>query len=88
MYEGYPESKGTTRVGGEGKSPQTIPLTAQTLFAVKETSGRPEVSRKEVKSEVTTWLRAQTAEFCDIGVQELVHGLNKCLDKGGDYVEK
>jgi hypothetical protein len=29
-YEGYPESKDTTRVGGEGKSLQTIPLTAQT----------------------------------------------------------
>jgi hypothetical protein len=27
LYKGYPESKDTTRVGGEGKSPQTIPLT-------------------------------------------------------------
>jgi hypothetical protein len=32
-YEGYPESKDTTRVGGEEKSPQTIPLTAQTSLA-------------------------------------------------------
>jgi hypothetical protein len=32
MYEGYPESKDTTRVGGEGQSPQTIPLTAQTFL--------------------------------------------------------
>jgi hypothetical protein len=29
-YDGYPESKDTTRMGGEGKSPQTIPLIAQT----------------------------------------------------------
>jgi hypothetical protein len=34
MYEGYPESKDTTQVGGEGKSPQTIPLTAQTSLPV------------------------------------------------------
>jgi hypothetical protein len=73
MYEVYPESKDTRRVGGEGNSPQTIPLTAQTslhpahspdltpsrsqprprsqrfsyVFAFKETSGRPEVSRRQ-----------------------------------------
>jgi hypothetical protein len=43
---------------------------------------------KEVKKEVTAWLRAQAAELCDIGIQKLVPRLNKCLDKGGDYVEK
>jgi hypothetical protein len=31
---------------------------------------------------------AQAAEFYDIGIQNLVPILNKCLDKGGDYVEK
>jgi hypothetical protein len=43
---------------------------------------------EEVKNEVTAWLRAQAAEFYDIGIQNLVPRLNKCLDKGGDYVEK
>jgi hypothetical protein len=43
---------------------------------------------EEVKNEVTAWLCAQAAEFCDIGIQNLVPRLNKCLDKGGDYVEK
>jgi hypothetical protein len=33
-------------------------------------------------------LRAQAAEFYDIGIQKLVPRLNKCLDKGGDYAEK
>jgi hypothetical protein len=42
----------------------------------------------EVKNKVTTWLRAQAAEFCDIRIQKLVPRLNKYLDKGGDYVEK
>jgi hypothetical protein len=40
----------------------------------------------EVKNEITTWLRAQAAEFYDIGIHNLVPRLNKCLDKGGDYV--
>jgi hypothetical protein len=43
---------------------------------------------EEVKNKVTTWLPAQAAEFCDIGIQKIVPRLNKCLDKGGDYVEK
>jgi hypothetical protein len=43
---------------------------------------------EEVKDEVTAWLRAQAAEFYDIGIQNLVPRQNKCLDKCGDYVEK
>jgi hypothetical protein len=43
---------------------------------------------EEVKNEVTAWLSAQAAEFWDIGIQNLVPRLNKCLDKGGDDVEK
>ena len=34
------------------------------------------------------WFRVQAAEFCDMGIQKLVPRLNKCLDKGGGYVEK
>jgi hypothetical protein len=43
---------------------------------------------EEVKNEDTMRLRGQVAEFYDIGIQKLVPTLNKCLDKGGDYVEK
>jgi len=39
---------------------------------------------EEVKNEVTTWLRAKGAEFCDIRTQKLVSRPNKCLDRGGD----
>jgi hypothetical protein len=41
-----------------------------------------------LKNEVNTWLRAQAAEFYDIRIQKLLPRLNKCLDKGVDYVEK
>jgi hypothetical protein len=44
--------------------------------------------KTEVKYEVTTWLCALAADFCDIGIQKLISRLNECLDKGGDYVEK
>jgi hypothetical protein len=51
--------------------------------------GRPEVSRRRRgENEVTAWLRAQAAELYDIGIQNFVPRLNKCLDKGGDYVGK
>jgi hypothetical protein len=43
---------------------------------------------EEVKNEVTAWLCAQAAEFYDIGIQNPVPRLNKCLDEGGDYVRK
>jgi hypothetical protein len=42
---------------------------------------------KEPKNEVTTWFRAQLAEFCDIAIHNLIPRLNKCLDKGAYYVE-
>ena len=59
------------------------------VFAFKETSVLPEISQtREEKNEAASWLRAQTADFCDIGTQKLVPRLKKCLDKCGDYVEK
>lgn len=44
--------------------------------------------KTEAKNEVTTSLRAQAVDSCDIGIQKLIPRLNKCLDRGGDYVEK
>jgi len=42
----------------------------------------------EVQEEVITWFKEQAADFYDSGIQKLVPRLNKCLDNGGDYVEK
>jgi hypothetical protein len=47
-----------------------------------------EIAGSEVWSVREMALRAQAAEFYDIGIQNFVPRLNKCLDKGGDYVEK
>jgi hypothetical protein len=58
------------------------------VWSVSGMAGQKFHEDEEVKNEVTVWLRAQAAEFYDIGIQKLVPRLNKCLDKGGDYVEK
>jgi hypothetical protein len=42
---------------------------------------------EKVKHIVTTWLCSLTVEFCDFRIQKLTPRLNKCLDRGGDYVE-
>ena len=42
----------------------------------------------DVQGEVMTWFKAQEADFYDSGIQKLVKRLNKCLDNGGDCVEK
>jgi hypothetical protein len=34
------------------------------------------------------WFRAQPAEFYNSGISKLVVRWDKCLNRGGDYVEK
>jgi hypothetical protein len=42
----------------------------------------------EVKETVNTWSASQTASFYDAGIQKLVPHYDKCLNNGGNYVEK
>jgi hypothetical protein len=42
----------------------------------------------EVKEAVNTWLASQAASFYDAGIQKLVPRYDKCLNNGGNYVEK
>jgi hypothetical protein len=58
------------------------------VWAVSGMAGQKSHEDEEVKNEVTAWLRAQAAKFYDIEIQNLLPRPNKCLDKGGDYVEK
>jgi hypothetical protein len=41
-----------------------------------------------VKEAVNTWFASQAASFYDAGIQKLVPRYDKCLDNGGNYVEK
>jgi hypothetical protein len=40
------------------------------------------------KTAVRRWFRAQPAEFYNSGISKLVVRWDKCLNRGGDYVEK
>ena len=43
---------------------------------------------EEVKAAVSNWLRTQSKEFYDKGIDNLISRWNKCVAKEGDYVEK
>jgi hypothetical protein len=51
-------------------------------------AGRPFHDDNEVKEAVTTCFASQAASFCDEGIQKLVQRYDKCLNNGGNYVEK
>jgi len=42
----------------------------------------------EVKEAVTTCFASQAASFYDEEIQKLVQRYDKCLNSGGNYVEK
>jgi hypothetical protein len=50
--------------------------------------GRRFKSDEEVKDAVKEWLNGLEAEVYDEGIQKLVTRYDKCLNVGGDYVEK
>jgi hypothetical protein len=50
--------------------------------------GRRFKSDETVKDAVKEWLNGLEAEVYDEGVQKLVTRYDKCLNVGGDYVEK
>jgi hypothetical protein len=56
------------------------------LHLKKHLAGQKFHEDEKAKNEDTTRLCAQAVEWYDIGIQNLVPRLNKCLDKGGDYV--
>jgi hypothetical protein len=42
----------------------------------------------EVKEAIKTWFASQAASFYDTGIQKPVPRYDKCLNNGGNYVEK
>jgi hypothetical protein len=50
--------------------------------------GRRFKSDEEVKDAVKEWLNGLAAEVYDVGIQKLDTRYDKCLNVGGDYVEK
>ena len=51
----------------------------------------PQISRTllyDIVSSHFGWLTSQAAAFYEKGIQKLVHRYDKCLNNGGEYVEK
>ncbi|GFT16707.1 uncharacterized protein TNCV_1333271 [Trichonephila clavipes] len=71
-------------------------------FTIMELSSQfPQISRsllheivtkhllfKNMKTSVTRWFHSQVAEFYHTVIQKLIPRFDKCLNSGGDYVEK
>jgi hypothetical protein len=58
--------------------PRLRPLRFPFVFASKKhLAGQKFQEDEEVKNEVATWLRAQAADFWDIGIQKLVPRLKQ-----------
>jgi hypothetical protein len=45
-------------------------------------------NNEQLMEGVETWLSSQAADFFDAGIQNLIPRYDKCLNSGGDYVEK
>jgi hypothetical protein len=45
-------------------------------------------TNEELMDGVKNWLGTLAAPFCDEGLQNLVQWYDKCLNLGGNYVEK
>ncbi|GBM15065.1 hypothetical protein AVEN_150084-1 [Araneus ventricosus] len=70
-------------------SPDLAPSDFHLFLNLKEfLGGKRFGSDAEFEKAVTTWLNELAAEEYDIGILKLVDKYDKCLNVGGDYIEK
>ncbi|GBL90856.1 Mariner Mos1 transposase [Araneus ventricosus] len=70
-------------------SPDLAPSDFHLFTAMKKWLGREHFADdEELKNAVTHWLKSQAAAFYAEGIGKLVKRYDKCLNNGGDYVEK
>jgi histone-lysine N-methyltransferase SETMAR len=75
--------------GHTAYSPDLAPSDNHLLSYMKNWLGSQRLSNNEELTEgVKSWLSSQAADFFDTGIQELILRYDKCLNSGGDYVEK
>jgi hypothetical protein len=58
------------------------------LFTYLNWLGSQRFNSNELMEGVKTWLSSQAADFFDAGIQKLLPRYEKCLNSGGDYIEK
>jgi histone-lysine N-methyltransferase SETMAR len=70
-------------------SPDLAPSNFHVFLHMKTfLGGRRFRDDNEVKEAVNTWFASKAASFNDAGIQKLVPRFDKCLNNGGNYVEK
>jgi hypothetical protein len=68
-------------------SPDLVPSDFHVFLHLKTFHGGWSLHDK-VKKVINTWFASQAAAFYDAGIQKLVPRNDKCLNNGGNYVEK
>ena len=71
-----------------GHPPYSPHLAPRDFHCFSNTEGSRHFTSNEVKDAVKHWLYGLEVEVYDEGIQKLVTGNGKCLNAGGDYVEK
>ncbi|GBM02096.1 hypothetical protein AVEN_190538-1 [Araneus ventricosus] len=67
----------------------SIHLTAQTYRPLKQhLEGKHFADDDDVQHKVLLWIRQQPKEFYAAGIGALIERWDKCINIGGDYVEK
>jgi histone-lysine N-methyltransferase SETMAR len=69
-------------------SPDLAPSDFCVFLHLKSFLGGWRVHDEEVKETVNAWFALQAASFYDAEIQKLVRHYDKCLNNGGNYVEK
>ena len=69
-------------------SPDLVPSDFHMFLHLKSFLAGRRFHDNEVKEAVTTCFASQAASFYDEGIQKLVQRCDKCLNNGGNYVEK
>jgi hypothetical protein len=69
-------------------SPDLVPSDFHVFLHLKTFLGGWRFQDDEVKGAVYIWFASQAASFYNTGIQKLVPRYDKCLNNGGNYVEK
>jgi len=75
--------------GSPPYSPDLVPSDFHPFLHLKKFLGSKRFDDDDdLKAAVQKWLTSQVAAFYEEGIQKLVPRYDKCLNNGGEYVEK
>lgn len=70
-------------------SPDLAPSDFHLFTSLKSFMGEKRfLTDDEIQSAVKQWAKEAAGDFFDEGIRKFIPRLTKCIEKGGDYVEK